>query len=503
MHNSKRSCLLPSRDALFVAASAAPFALWLLLKHLNRDLWYDELYTLGQFVCVPFGRTATNYVAPNNHILFSLMANAWLKLMGIGGVAEAMDAVWKLRLLCLAPTAGALAYTYATARRLAPRTGWLAVLLLATTIPFFNFALQFRGYVWSMFFLCGVLHHLVRLEARPRTGDALAVGAFALAALYTIPLNLYAVAAIGLVCLGEGLLVAERRAFAVRAVAALAAALALAALLYAPVMSQLLGNPTVKSGGPFRLDTLSRVLPTTLLYFVSERYLLVVLAAAGLLGSFRSIRGSTSESGRWPWRLGALLLLPFVLSFVRGDRPFLRVFVNLAPVFAILAALLVQRALDQMLGRRGASPWVAVCLIAYCYLSFALGMVRISSHLRSDITAGRKSQDIYFNYYQAHYAPSRVAQLLATAARREPAPVVCWYLGDKVAAPQYLARQGIAPLRREALGPVLRDVGRAYVFTAFPQRFTSDVRRRGGKLAVRRLNAEPSFLNAFVVTADR
>ncbi len=480
---------------LWFALAAAPAGAWLLLKHLNRDFWYDELYTLLQFVFVPFRVSATSYPAANNHILFSLIANAYTRLVGVRSLDAALSAPWRLRLLCALPAAGAAAYVYLIARRgLRLANPWTAPLLLLTTIPFSNFALQFRGYVWSFFFLSGMLYHLWRDEARPGA-QGLVAAAFAAAALYAIPLNLYFLAALMLVYAGEALWSAPRTAArARRALLLLAAGALVGAALYLPVLPQLLSNPVVQSAGPFRFDTLTRVLPLTALYLASERWLLLPAAAAGFAAGPRLLPGVR----RRVQRLGWLLVLPFLLSFARGDRPFLRVFVNLAPVFALALAAGVDRLLEAS-RRRRVFPLAAVGLAFYCYACFAAGQWRIAARLRSDLAAGRKSQDIYFNYYQAWYHPRRTAARLAAALRRAPAPVVCAYPGDKLAAAAYLAFQRLPYAGRDALPRALRAAGRAYVFTAFPRRFLRELRSEYPGVAAQPLTREASFFNAFLL----
>ena len=493
----------PSQRAhgLILAAGVAPVACWLLATQLTRDLWYDELYTLSQFVCVPLRQTVTSYVAPNNHVCFSLIANVYRRALGLESVGAAMDAVWQLRLLNLLPTIGTLVYVHELARKhLSMQTARLAVLLLATTIPFLNFALQFRGYVWSMFFLCGMLHALWTAEQDRRWRPLAAAAAFAVLALYTIPLNLYFVLSVMLVY--AAVAVRRRDPAMVRPVAALGLAIIVGALLYAPVMAQLLADPVVQSRGPFAVDTLARVMPRTLLYFVSERYLLMAFAGLALaLG--RRVGGQTVEAHRYRGCFClALLVLPFVLSFLRGDRPFLRVFVNLTPVFALLLAIAVSRAGTGLAAGPRRARTAAVCLVVYCCACLGCGLWRISVRLRRDIAEGRKSQDIYYNYYQAHYEPARTASLLASEVASAPGPVVCYFPGDKLAAAYYLAKYGIEGYRQEMLDRALDDTDCVYVLTAFPERFRAALRTRHPRCHARLLGEPPSFLNAYRLTSQ-
>src|ERR1700760_4745004 len=55
----------------FVLAAAAPLVHC--ASRLNLDLWHDEIYTIDYFVSRGPAFVVTDYSAPNNHILFSLV----------------------------------------------------------------------------------------------------------------------------------------------------------------------------------------------------------------------------------------------------------------------------------------------------------------------------------------------------------------------------------------------------------------------------------------------
>ena len=475
---------------LLLTLAVGPLAAWLVANHLNVDFWYDELYTLRHFVYVPMWRTVTYYPAANNHILFSLLANAYCPLVGASDIWGAMDAPWRIRLLNAAAVAGTFIYLYRTScRHLNRGVARLAVLLLATTIPFANFALQFRGYVWSIFSLCAGLGHLWNFERDGRRRDALWAAAFVVMALYTIPLNLYFVGALGLIYL------VRRQP---RPAALVAGAAAVSALLYLPVAKELLTNEVVQSHGMFRLDTLLRVLPRTLLYFTSERYVVVAFAAWALLRAGRSGRAAGEHLADRARFCAALLVLPFGLSFVRGDAPFLRVFVNLSPVFALLGGIVLYAAIRRVVRNPRTERAVLLLITVCCHGSFAVGMHRITRRLEADIAAGRKSQDIYYNYYQAHYHPRQLFQAHADALRT--APLVGYYPGDKVALALYTNKLGVPCYPREALEEVAGEAARFHVVTAFPNQFRAEAERLLPGWRVERVTAAPSFLNLFRLT---
>src|SRR5688572_25141171 len=95
--------VLSRRVALaLVAAVGVPFFVLLFVLHGNRDLWFDEVLTVRLFVLVPPGETVTYLPLPNNHILFNLINNLWLRAVGVGEFGEIADHPLLLRWLPIA-----------------------------------------------------------------------------------------------------------------------------------------------------------------------------------------------------------------------------------------------------------------------------------------------------------------------------------------------------------------------------------------------------------------
>ena len=218
---------------------------------LRLDLWYDEVYTLYHFAARPAAEIVTDYSAPNNHILFTLMLRpVYLVALGSG-------AWWLLRWLPLLVSVGTLLLAYRLARRLG---GWpvavVATWLLGLCQMFLIHTMQLRGYGLSMLLLVWLADWAVaagtrgetvsRDEASParsarqwRPMAAVAIGGAAF--LYVVPTNLLFLLALMLAVGIRTAWVARpvgRRAW--QAVAPWLAAVALAAICYAPVAGELL-----------------------------------------------------------------------------------------------------------------------------------------------------------------------------------------------------------------------------------------------------------------------
>lgn len=501
MRPKSASKSLPS-EALVLAAIVLPFLAWL-TRFINLDFWYDEVFTLTNFVLVPLSKTFTDYSFPNNHVLFSLLSNLYLRVIGIPGPGPLLDRPWILRILPLCFSLGALVYVYLTGRRFLGRLqAQMSLAFLVTTIPFYNFAVQVRGFSLSFMLLSAMLYHALCFEQNGRWLHASVAGLTAALSLYAIPLNLYFVAALGAWFLFSGFAPARGPSFSRRRLllaGALGIGAGLSVLLYLPVLPDVVGNRFVRSHGLFNFETIRSTMPRVLYYFLSFRYLILALAALGLVVLLSGRRRRGSASDRVLILLLVLLLGPFVLSFVRGDLPFLRVFVNLAPAFALLLAALTARSIEPVPWLRNRSWLVVPLLVAYCNLTFWFGLNHIESHVLTDIAEGRKSQDIFYNYYQAYYRPKALVARLKEEVARNPAPVVCLDY-DQAALPEYLRLAGVDWNPPQALGPVLSQSDAAYAVTAFPDLFLNQMRTYFPQFTVTRLSRVPDFHNAFLLT---
>jgi hypothetical protein len=493
---------LSTSEALVLAVMVVPLLAWL-TRLINLDFWYDEVFTLTNFVLVPISKTLTDYSFPNNHVLFSLLSNLYLRMVGINELGSLLDHPWILRLLPLCFSLGALTYVYLTGRRfLGQLPAQISLAILVTTIPFYNFAVQIRGFSLSFLLVSALFYHTLCYEQNGRRPHALVTVLASALALYAIPLNLYFIATLGAWFLFSGTTrnqlpkLRKRRLFLA---GLLALGTGLAVLFYAPMLRSVIDNRFVRSHGLFNSSTITSVMPQVLNYLVSLRYLLLVLAAIGVLVALRNRRSRSPGSDRMLFMLLVLVLGPFLLSFTRGDLPFLRVFMNLAPVFALLLGTVVARSIGPVPWLRSRGWLVVLVVVGYCNATFWLGLDRVSKHIRTDIEVGRKSQDIFYNYYQAFYRPMAIVTLLKDQVTRRPAPVVCLDF-DQAALPEYLRHAGIEWNPPEALGPALSQYPSVYVVTAFPNLFLEQMKIHFPQFTITQLNHIPDFHNAFRLT---
>jgi hypothetical protein len=491
------------KEGLLLTAIVCPFLFWL-SRYINLDFWYDEVFTLKNFIFVSIPKTATDYSFPNNHIFFNLINNMYLKSIGVDNLYSLMDWPWRIRLLPLAYTLFTLAYLYLIGIKFFNNfIAKMSLILLVSTVPFYNFALQVRGYGLSTLLLCMLLYHLWSFEERLRICDAILVVLSAALSLYTIPLNLYALMGIMAIYLllgagkwrfrlgsersetaadeSEGIaprqnFYGEHRHFVI--VLLIGIGIVLAFLLYLPVIDQVLHNRFVESHGLFHVPILLEILPKVAYYFMSGRYLIIL---AFILGCFAYVVYSGEREPRIIRKAvccSIILLLPFLFSFVRGDRPFLRVFVNLVPVFALLMSVGIYFLQSSIPVLRRRALLITIIAIIYCNVAFAAAIRNIERRIQSDLEMGNQSQDIYYNYYQTHYHPLKLARDISEHDEIGPEP---WeglflYHYDQAAMPNYLRKFAIGfTADRGRLESLLKTRKQVYVITALPTEFESMV----------------------------
>ena len=502
---------------------AAPFYVLTVRNYLRIDFWFDEVLSLNDFILVPTLTTVTDYRYPNNHVFFNLLTNLALHRLGVHNIFRLMDRPWIVRSLMLAISTLALVALYAVGKRFfGRRAGAAAVVILATTIPFYNFAVQVRGYALSVLLLSILLYFVWGIEEHPTVGRALGAVTVSALLMYTIPLNLYVLAAM-MTCQAVfgALQVVGRKSGAetrigswrahVTVIACLAGGVGVSVLLYLPILDHVLHNPTVAPSLDFNPQILLQLMPHTFVHFLSGRTALLLALPVGIAAMVRQVRKSGDQTvlKRYLLLFG-MLVLPFLFSFIRRDWPYDRVFVNLVPVAALFLAL----NLDLALGLAGrARPKLvilaALAILVYCGIRFVGEERQKDSFLREQISAPtheKKTYTIYEAFFQERYEPNEIARLTADflARARRPLPVFLAAELDKQAFPRlYLQKYGIA--FRDVCRSEPRDYPdftEALLIATHPRAFETAIREQLPGTRCLRVNPEVMFSNLYYCRKD-
>lgn len=176
------------RSVLFLFFTLYTF--WIIWGYANAELYYDEAYTIHEYISRGWERITTYYDEPNNHVFFNVLSYVWFKIFGIRSVVDNTNVMRALPFLL---TAGSFAALFSLTRMVKGSTGAIiSVILLASCIPYFSYSLRLRGYILAavlqLLFLSSFLKYLRSLD-QPRINHAHGVLASILAALqlYTLP----------------------------------------------------------------------------------------------------------------------------------------------------------------------------------------------------------------------------------------------------------------------------------------------------------------------------
>ena len=383
-------------------------------SHLDLDYFNDEIYTLKHFVFCSLEKTVLDYHVPNNHILFNLINNLYARLTGLETFHQALQQPLRLRLLPLFYALGSLYLVIKIAwSRVNPFAGVLAGLALITTIPYFNFAFQLRGYGLSAFLLLALVYVVGRREKTNGFRRGLCLVVLTALLFYAVPSNLYPIGGV-LMFLGFGVLGQMREllkegwvsVFRSRDLADIGwifGGLALGLLFYAPIFKDVFLNGYVQPVHPFQWERFSSYyLPQLGDGFLSNRWAFLIMMVIG----FRFFKQYSQLS----LLLICILFTPPLLVLIRGDEAPLRIFTVLIPIFSILVGIGAAGGIELLTRSKTTGKIVLTLLLSLVILFVFRGeQKRVKSQLYTAIENNQRKQDLYHLYYGAHYYPLETA----------------------------------------------------------------------------------------------
>ncbi|MBS1616745.1 MAG: hypothetical protein JST06_11585 [Bacteroidetes bacterium] len=447
------------------------------LAHLRLDFWNDELYTIQHFVFLPVDKIVADYHVPNNHILFSLLAHGWAKLAGINSVQAAISNIVWLRLLPFFCSCLCLCFVFLAARKIA--TGWvapLAVLLLETSIPFFNFAAQMRGYSLSMCLAAALGYTVVLAFEKEGWARLLSIFLLSIGCVYTLPTNVFFLVASALAILGLALLSRKKNAASLRMLRAwtivwtMATGGIVGAALYLPLLPQMQTWQAAATKALPALGNTRAALPVVAYHFLSARYLI-------LLPALRFIWTGKHLRLPWLWAMTLLLVLPFLLADIRTGAAPHRVFLTSLPWLCFGLAWAINRGITDWPNERLRGIKIIVwCL--YCLVVFGFQVRRTNAIALRDIQQGIRRLDLYYQYNLHDFYPQADAQEYATRYARPETPVFDAATTENDLA-KYLVLGGTPVMNSDSLSldAALRQYDTLDVMTELPSRLHDSLRQ--------------------------
>lgn len=340
-------------------------ALVVRLEFLFQPMRYDESVTFVHFASRPWYIAMTNYTAPNNHVLNSILTH--ISTLVFGGEP------WAIRLPALIAGVLLVPASYVTARAVYGRHAALvAASLVASSSVLVEYSTNARGYTLLALIFVLLLALATHLATSSNPAEWLAFAVLGAIGFYTVPVTLYGFGGV-VVWLGLSLLAAgQRRLLMRRLLPAVLFAGALSALLYAPIIAasglhSLVANEFV---GARSWSTFTSTLPHSLVSTVRGWHRDIPLPLAAVLGAgfFAALVFHRQLSRFSP---PALAVLVWIAPVVVAQRviPFERVWLFLLPLYLMTAAagiVLLLRPLMARVGREEAvAAVVAVVLVGF------------------------------------------------------------------------------------------------------------------------------------------
>ncbi|MGE5643283.1 MAG: glycosyltransferase family 39 protein [Byssovorax cruenta] len=158
---------------------------------INEPVAYDEAYTFIYFATRPFQQILSDYSAPNNHILHTVLVSFSYKILG--------GHTWIVRLPAFLAGTVSIPAGYFAARRIFSSSQSLAAASLIALTPWFiSYSTNGRGYTLLTLFALLLLNFAGLLVCQQSRSALIAYGITAALGFYTIPIFLYPMAGISL-----------------------------------------------------------------------------------------------------------------------------------------------------------------------------------------------------------------------------------------------------------------------------------------------------------------
>lgn len=396
-----------------------PFLYLLLTQRLFLDFWLDELMSIVRHIKPSVSEAVLSYPAPNNHIFSNFVSAIYVQIIGRQELNEILAKPFLLRLPYMLAGLSTILVSGFGAKKLINRTsGYIAVILLCTTIPYLNFVVQVRGYSFSVLFFSLII--LLSLDYRkyPTRRKAAGIVIFTCLLIYTIPSNIYAILAIMfyyfavIICqyfskrqILHSKHVRELIYKDLSVLSLLFGGVFLSVLLYLPLIPKMMGDSYMESSGLFSGNVFQDTFQQTILHLISNRWVIMIPAVIGIiLYAVKFLEKKNRISNRVLGIALASMTIPFVASFSRGDHPFERVFLVLLPAFVLLMSLGISEIytfLRDKLSQLSISPGSIVVVV---FFVSNLVFFQTFNHNRGQIKQNLEDQQ--FDYVQ--YSDNRM-----------------------------------------------------------------------------------------------
>ncbi len=335
--NALKSIRQENHGHLAALASIIMVAIGLRLAFITQPIRTDEALTYLQFASKPLYIALSDYAAPNNHLLHTLLVHLSTRFLGNSEVAIRLPAfVFGILMI---PAAYVAVRTLYNKNAALPAAG-----LCAVSSVLIEYSVNARGYTLqtTLFLLALVLAIYARQHARPAAWALLAL--LLAAGFYTVPTMLYAVASIMLwllvSILTENSGQQRQKLFFYELASGILTGI-LTLILYLPVfivsgISAIINNSYVQAleFSQFIEQTPPAVTALWQQWHTSIYPWVAVLLALGVFAAVLFHRRVGRQKIAFFWAM--LLIIPILM--IQRVHPFMRVWLFLLPIYFGMAA---------------------------------------------------------------------------------------------------------------------------------------------------------------------
>jgi hypothetical protein len=479
---------------------------------LYLDFWNDEIYSLKYFTLVSPFQTITDYHVPNNHIFFNLVDNFYLNIIGEKNIYSLMDHPWVLRLVPFCYSLGTIYFTYACMEKATGKmAAVVALIILCTSVPYYNFAVEVRGYSLSTFLLLVLTYLLfIPFKKQSKTTFFFIILLVALA-VYAIPLNLYPVLSILFFMIARmfffllnnqqtGNLIPYRQQGKERIffITSIMAGILVGLLFYNQVFRQVFFNEYVIKDVDFTFSKWVDRTEQVLTYFFSYRYWILPFMLIGLsVHGYRWIKKKPGQDYSFVIFLMVIVFFPFIISLCRRDAPPDRTFLNLLPFFSMFIAWMINGIAFLPVSRKHLL-FFETGLLVYCFVVLSFQFKSVKDHLLHDINTSGRSHSIYYNYYLDHFHPLAVVNEFKRHVYHD-SDFVTIHDSEPYDLPVYLEKFKIPVQSFSLMDSVLKAGKKVFLFSRYPGAINNDLFRSQHRCLVTKVSEGISYHNLFLL----
>ncbi len=412
------------QQAYLLLAAALAACICINYNNLFRWFWHDELISLRYYQLVPFRTTMTDYEDVNNHIGFNLLCNLYLKLIHQQDFLALVYHPVRLRLFLLLITCTTVWVLWRLSLEVGGlRLALINLALLLTTLPFYNFTMQLRGYGLGMLVVLVWMRYVYRYYLYGGWRNVLGVTVFLIVLLYVHPGNIFLIAAMYPAMLVPVLLShtwpkARKIRFVLWMWSAITAGMVLGIALYLPMIKTLFFNPQVGLvDGGYKLDFFYRIFGANTYFFISVRYLAAMGGMAGIYLYLKNKAARNHPQLVFFAFCGVLYTGAYLVAFLRRDDVFVRIFVPGIGLFIFALGISICWFVERL--KKSYSRLAVIVICASCFITFPTQIHRRNKVADYCNKNGIFATNLYYTYFAYNFEPFTLIDLIKERSKEK------------------------------------------------------------------------------------